>query len=207
MYTAATVLQTIHNNRNTNPPNSTSDDETVQFNIVERMYNKVGAYVEGVANDAAVAAGDVAKGNAVVNRVGYTLKKKGSAKKPDFGVVASGPNFVQLHTQKVKKGTEAHLWRFAITTAKGIAPAKTILVYVFTLECDVVIQDIPSGSVLAVQHASIVSVSHSKKTNGSNPLSTKKASPLAQSKTKHPVFSYNTSDPYTWTDFLYAVVQ
>ena len=205
-YAAAAILQTIHNNRNTNPPTSSAAAEKVQFNISVRMYNKVGAYIEGVANDVAVAAGDVAAGIAVVNRTGYKLKKKTGGKRPDFGVVASGPNFIQCHVKKVRKGTEGHLWRFAITTAKGVAPAQTILVTVFTIECDVLIQNIPSGSILAIQHASVVPVSHNTKTTGSTPVSGK-VSAVAQSKTKHPIFSFTSPDSYTWTDFLYVVIQ
>ena len=207
LYAAAGILQTIHNNRNTKPPISTADEEIVQRNLLERLYNKVGMYVQGVAKDVAVTTGDAASGNAVVNRVGYKLKKRNTGKKTDFGVMNAGPNFVQLHVKKAKKGVEAHLWRFAITTEKGVAPAKTILITICTIECDVIIRGIASGSILAVQHASVIPVRHTKKLSGSNPENGKKVSLIAQNEAKHPVFNMASPDPYTWTDFLYVGIQ
>ncbi len=147
------------------------------------------------------------RGITVVTRTGFNLGKKVVGKKPDFGVTASGPNWVQLHVKKSKKGTEGHKWRFALVTAKGIAPAKTTLIDESSMECDIVIQDLPTGSILAIQHAPIIPVAKKKKTPLSLPLTGKKAKPTAGSKANHPVFSYTSPDAYDWSDFIYIGIQ
>ncbi|MBI3502317.1 MAG: hypothetical protein HY063_11035 [Bacteroidetes bacterium] len=161
-------------------------------------------YLQGVARDVAVAAGDVTAGEAVVIRIGFTLKKRTGGKKPDFGVIASGPNFVQLHSKKAKKGNEGHMWRYGITTAKGTPPPQPGLITHFTLETDVILHDLPSNTVIGIQHTSVLPVSHTKKTSAKT-SKTATATPL--SKAKHPLFSHTNPDPYNWTDFIYVVIQ
>ena len=202
-----TKLQTILTGSKKSPPTYTTTQVKTQRGIVITSYNKIAANVEGVAEDVAIAAGDINAGITVVTRVGCKIGKKGSNKRTDFGITATGPGFVQVHVKKQKKGSEGHLFRVAIVTARGVLPAKATLLTFYSLACDIIIQDLPTAAIVAIQHANVVPVSHGKKTSVTPPLTGKKASPVPASKANHPVFSYANPDPYTWSDFIYGVAQ
>ena len=205
---SANLLQTYLTASKASPPTKTSAQVNGQKAIVITQYNKNVAYVQSVAIDVATAHGDASFGNSVVTRCGFKLKKApGGGKKPDFGITASGSGWVQVHTKKDKKGAEGHIWRVALTTAIGTPPAKADIIYFFSLECDILIQNIPSGKIIAIDHASIISVAHTKKTLGNIPLTGKKAATIAASKANHPAFSFATPDPYAWKGWIYEGVR
>jgi hypothetical protein len=207
LHGAANQLQTVYTGSKASPPLYTSGNVITQKNIVITMYNKVINYIKGVANDVAIAAGDVTAGNSVVTRCGGKLKKKSVPFKPDFGVTKSGTAWVQIHAKKAKKGNEGHIFKCGITTTKGTPPAKTAIFEFFSLECDIIINDLTSGTILAIDHASIVPVSHAKKISVLVPATAKKATPTPMSKAKHPVFSITSPDSYTWNGWIYVVIQ
>ena len=205
---SANLLQIYLTASKASPPTKTSTQVNGQKAIVITKYNKNVSYVQGVAIDVATAHGDASFGNTVVTRCGFKLNKaKGGGKKPDFGITDSGTNWVQVHAKKAKKGTEGHIWRVALTTAIGTSPAKADIIYFFSLECDILIQNIPSGKIIAIDHASIISVAHTKKTLGNIPLTGKKAATIAASKANHPVFSFTTPDPFVWKGWIYEGVR
>lgn len=206
---ATNLLQTYLTASKASPPTKTSSQVLGQKNIVITMYNKNVAYVQSVAIDVATAHGDSSFGNNVVTRCGFKLKKAtGGGKKPDFGITDSGAGWVQVHAKKAKKGAEGHIWRVALTSAIGTPPAKADIIYFFSLECDIVIQNIPSGKIIAIDHASVITVAHGKKATGINiPLTGKKAAAIGASKANHPVFSFITGDPYTWKGWIYEGVR
>jgi len=202
-----TKLQTMLTGSKLSPPTYTTGQVKTQKSIVVTSYNKIAANVEGVAEDVAITAGDINAGITVVTRVGFKTGKKGTGKRPDFGVTATGPGFVQVHVKKDVKGNEGHLFRVAIVAAKGTLPAKATLITYYTLACDIIIQDLPTAAILAIQHANVVPATHGKKASITPPLTGKKAAPVTVSKAHHPVFSYANPDPYTWSDFIYGVAQ
>lgn len=204
LQTATNLLQNYLTASKASPPTKTSAQVSGQKNIVTTMYNKNVAYVQSVAIDVANTHGDSSFGNSVVTRCGFKLSKaKGSGKKPDFGVTDSGPGWMQIHAAKSKKGTEGHIFRAALTTADGTPPAKADIIYFFSLECDILIQNLPKGKILAIDHASVVPMGHKNKTTGTILPSTKKAATIAKGKGNHPVFSYTTPDPYNWKGWIY----
>ncbi|MBI4931486.1 MAG: hypothetical protein HY841_12025 [Bacteroidetes bacterium] len=202
LHAQADSLLLIHTKRQTKPPTATADQETQQRNIVDRSYKKDGLYVQGVCNDVAVANGDVTAGEAVAQRIGYTLKKQATFNPTDFGVTSHEPGLADVQAKKAKKGTEAHLWRYGITPAKDTAP--TALKTLVTVEAHIIIQNLPSGSILGIQHASVLPVSHTKKTSAAETKTSKIATQISLSKAKHPVFSHLSADPYQWTNFVYT---
>ena len=95
-----------------------------------------------------------------------------------------------------------YVWRFGITTAIGKIPT-TFMPMLFTLECEVIITNIPRGAILGYQMASIVSVNLAAQ-NSPNP-DVSKVPPLgAPSKGKKPTFTADV-DPLHWSDFIYDV--
>jgi hypothetical protein len=150
------------------------------------------------------AAGNLTKAKQIITSTGYKLAKDIVHRARVFEVTKSDPGTAHVHVKKVSKGYEGHLWRYGTTTAKNIPP--TGLRMRVTLEADLIISDLPSGSIIGIQHASVVPVSHNKKTGTTETSTGKVASSISLSKAKHPVISHNTDDPYQWSDFIYIVI-
>jgi hypothetical protein len=177
--------------------------EAQQANTLMLSLITNGHYVEDTANTAA--AGDLTHAEQLILGSGYKLKRKGQPHPRDFEVVATGAGWIHLRAKRAaKKGAEGHLWRFGVAPAKGTAPV-TVIVRV-TLEADIIISDLASNTVVGAQHASILPVAHTHKTSATPTETTKSATIVPLSKTRHPMFSYAVSDPYQWTDFIYAVI-
>jgi len=162
-----------------------------------------GHYVEDTAN--LIAAGDITRAEGLITGTGYKLKKKIAPHPRDFEVVATGPGWAHIRAKKAgAKKQEGHLWRYGVVTAKGVPPVTVILRV--TLETDIILNDLASGTIIGVQHASILPVSHTKKTDVTPTITGRVASLVPISKSRHPMFSHTVSDPYQWTDFIYTVI-
>lgn len=152
-----------------------------------------------------LAAGDIIKAEGFITSTGYKLKKKITPHPRDFEVVATGPGWAHIRAKKAgAKKQEGHLWRYGVTTAKGVSPVTVILCV--TLETDIILNDLASGTIIGVQHASILPLSHTKKTDVTPTVTSRVASLVPVSKNRHPMFSHSVSDPYQWTDFIYTVI-
>jgi hypothetical protein len=166
-----------------------------------------GHSVQDQAN--ALAAGNLTKAETIISSTGYKLAKARAPKANDFSAVSKAVGQLYAHSPKAKKGSETHNWRFGITTAKGVIP--TVLRTISDPQATIVITDLPEGSIVAIQHSSVTSGTRAKKTGGATTtptLATGKATPVAISKTgSHPSYSWNTLDPYHWTDFIYVVIK
>jgi hypothetical protein len=151
-----------------------------------------------------LAAGNLVQAQKIISSTGYKLSKTKTPKLHGFDAVSNAIGSIYAHNPKAKKGAEAHLWRIGITTAKGVIATVT-KTYV-TVDASIIINSLPSASIVSIQHASVVSGTRVAKTTGIIPLTGKKATPVAASKAHHPVYSWTTIDPYNWTDCLYPVV-
>ncbi|MBI3500345.1 MAG: hypothetical protein HY063_00975 [Bacteroidetes bacterium] len=207
--TAGTVSNLIANLRATLQKIASGDKSTALTNQEQQQATALmlaltsnGHYVEDHAND--LGGGDVKKAEGLILTTGYKLKKKTQLHPRDFELVDSGPGWEHYRVKKAKKGTEGHIWRYGITPQKGTPPATVILR--FTLEADIIITDLASGTIVGIQHTSILPVSHTKKTSAATTQTSKTATQIPASKSKHPVYSHTNADPYLWTDFLYTGV-
>ena len=149
-----------------------------------------------------LSAGNYTKAQQIILSTGYKLAKETTHKGREFEVIKSDPNTLHVRAKKAKKGPEGHIWRYGIAPSKNTPPS--IFITRFTLEADLIISDLASGSIIGIQHSSVVPVSHTKKTSAASTASSKAASSISLSKSKHPVISHNTIDPYQWTDFIYS---
>jgi hypothetical protein len=179
LHTEADDLLNIHTKRQTNPPTATAEQEQLQRDIVIRDYKKDALEVQSVANDVAAAAGDVAAGIIVVQRTAFRLKKDGMPHQRHFEVVESGEGWVHLRTKAIHHPA-GYVWNYGITAAKDTPPTifKPLL---FTLEVDIIINNLQSGSIYAFQVAGILPV-------------------------QRPTFSDGV-EPLTFSDFIYTGIQ
>lgn len=193
MKTQADIVQVIHDQRVTDKAPALTRQEEVEVAILQEMYKRDAQYVEDKANDVAKAAGSVAAGEAVVLRCGFKLKQATQQHQRSFEIVASGPGWMHYRVKSV--GNRAgYAWRVGITTAKGVMPTNFLPVY-YTLECEMVLTNMTTGSIFAAQYASILPASQSQATPGSQ-------SDSISTSTNKPTFSVG-SDPLIWSDFIY----
>jgi len=171
---------------------------TLMFSLVAN-----GHYVEDTAN--ILAAGDEKKAEQLILATGYKLKKKTTPHPRDFEVVETGVGWVHLRAKKAEaKKQEAHIWRYGLTLKKG-TPPETVITRI-TLEADIIITDLASSTVVGVQHASITSATRTGATSVASTQTSKAATSIPVSKSRHPLISHASSEPYQWTDFIYAVI-
>ena len=207
VHNAANLLQTMYTGSKLVPPTYSNSQVSTQKNIVVNLYNKVVSFMKGAANDLAIQAGDVTAGNTMVTACGAKLSKKITGKQPDFGVTGAGPGWVQVHSKKILKGTEGHIFRCGLANAKGTPPAKTACIDFVSLEGTIIIDDLTSNTILAINHSGIAPVGHAKTPVVITPIKAKKVTKTAVSSKKHPTFSFTSPDPYTWDGWIYEVVQ
>lgn len=207
IYADADAMLATHNNRQTHPSKDQTSNENLERQTLLLALDKNAAYLEGVANDAALAAGNAEAGKAVITRIGFFVAGKRGGKK-HFGIVKTGPGWAEAREPKTVKGVEGHMWRYGTTTAKNVAP--TVTKDRFTFEADVFFNNIASGSVFAYSHAPVLPVPKKKKGSGPSvppASSTQKSTgsiPLGSG--KHPVIDFANDNPFTFGDWHYAVI-
>jgi hypothetical protein len=161
-----------------------------------------GHYVEDTSNT--VAAGNLAKAQQMINSSGYKLKKNGTPHPRVFEVIASGIQWVHLRVKSVGKRA-GYVWRYAPVSAKGVVPT-TWSNDVFTLETELVINNLKSSTIYAFQYASILPVSHSKKVPVLTPIVVKVATTLSSTKKSKPTFTDGQTQ-LQFSDSIYFTVQ
>jgi hypothetical protein len=165
---------------------------------------KVANYVQQVANDVAIEAGNVEAGEAVVLRCGFPLKKKAEVHPRGFEVVDSGPGWTSIRVKAVEKKA-GYLFRLGKTTKKGVPPTAPLVTY-FGLECELTIINQTTGDIIGVQSASILPTGYGSKKAAKDNLTNKKSTLTPAIKQKKATFNPDT-DPYSWSDFIYYTVE
>jgi hypothetical protein len=194
------ALRTLSGQRSSgNKSTALTKQEANQAGTLMQSLTSNGHYVEDTANTAGN--GDVAVAEQLILTSGYHLKGHAAPAPRGFEIVGTQTGWVHARVAKTQTGAEGHLWRFGITPTKGIPP--TTLVTRFTLAVDLIIADIPSGSILGIQHASILPTPRAAKKAAAT---AKGASATAISASGHVVVSFPVADPYQWTGFIYALI-
>ena len=207
----ANTLQTMYTGSKASLPAYTTAQVTIQKNIVITAYNKIVNYLKGVANDVAIAAGDVNAGNGVVTRCGASLKKKAIKAPKAFSVVSKIAGSVDVSSKAVAPKA-AYRRQYGVTTAKGVVP--TVLSDdVITLEVDVHIDNLQSGKIYGFRETSVLPVAHKTHTGGTTgigtitpPLSGKSATPTTSNKASKVTFSDGAAH-YVYSDWIYVVIK
>ena len=164
-------------------------------------------YLEGKANGASIAAGDSTVGINVIERIGFQVAGRGIIQRI-IGVVSTGIGWFHAHEAKTVKYLEGHIWEAGTTPTKGVPPV-TIKTW-FTLSCDCIFYNIPSGTIIGYRHASILPAGHKSTPTGLPVVpktpALKGASLLPTSKSKHPMIDFENASPYTFGGWRYIVV-
>lgn len=200
----ANTLQTMYTGFKTSPPTYTSGQVTTQKKIVVISYNKVARYLEAVANDVAIAAGDVTAGNSVVTRCGAKLKKKGIRQPKTFKASSTIAGEVDIDTKAVAPRA-TYIREYGTTTAKEIPPTVTEPP-IITMETAAVITNLTSRTIIAIREASILPIPRKKKTTITPGIAKKSATVTPATKTHKAIFTHGTVH-YTFGDWIYVVVK
>jgi hypothetical protein len=210
LHGAANTLQTIYTGFHASPPTYTSGNVTTQKNIVVAFYNQNVGYMKGVANAAAVTAGDITAGTVVVTRCGFKLKKKGVRGTKTFSGKSTIAGEIDLTTKSV--GLKAtYIRQYGVTPTKDVPPVTPNPEYIISLTADVSITNLKSGNIMAFREATIVPVPRKKKTgtgaSTSTPPATGRAStPNNSTNAKKAVFA-DGAVHYIFGNWIYVTVK
>jgi hypothetical protein len=201
---AASTLTTMYTGYKASPPTYTKQQVKQQRNIVITMFNKLALYIQSVARDAAIAAGDVQAGEAVVTRCGFKIKKPASKPPKFFKVLSKIVGSVDV-TTKVVNSRAGYIRVYGTTPTKGTPPA-TLSEPIFSLETKVHIDNLKSGTIYGFREAIILPV----KRNPVNPdaviTTGKTIKETASFKGNKAYFTDGAASHYIWSEWVYVVV-
>jgi hypothetical protein len=202
----ANTMMGTHTTRQTAPSKTLTSNEKTQRAALLTALDLNADYLQGKANAAAIAAGDINAGNAIVTTAGFALAGKGISKRI-IGIISAGIGWILFHAAKSKKGIEGFVYEFGITTAKGVVPAT--IKQAFEINATCMISGLPSGSIIGVRFASIVPATHRGSTIApatARTASATTATPTTASAGKHPVIDFNNPNPYAFSEWYYTIV-
>jgi len=210
LQTAANKLQTTYTGFHASPPTYTSAQVTTQKNIVVALYNQNVGYMKGVANIAAVTAGDTSAGTAVVTRCGFKLKKKGVRGNKTFSGSSTIAGEIDITTPSAGKRA-TYIRQYGVTATKDVPPAIPNPDFLVSQTAAASITNLKSGSIIAIREATIVPVPRKKKTgtgsSTSTPPATARAStPNKSTNTQKAVFT-DGAVHYIFGNWIYVTVK
>ncbi len=193
---------TISGKRVTDRSTNLTKEERVLVNKGKRTLKKNGLYIQGIANDVAVAAGDINAGIAVVERCGFKVKGKPSVHPRGFEIVAFGPGWIHIRVKSAGRDG-SYIWKIGITDEKGVIPEKFISEF-YTRECEIIITGLQPKVIYAVVEATVMPVpKKNTKTKAPN-LETQDGSLQQSAGISKPSYAIG-SDPYNWSDPIFQV--
>ncbi len=202
MHAQGGKITAINAQRITNRSKQLTAQEKLEVNTGKRYYKKVGLYIQGIATDVAIAAGDINAGIAVVERCGFKVKNKPSSHPREFEIVAFGPGWFHLRVKSAgKKAT--YLWKIGVTTEKGVKPETYVSIFC-TPECELIVTNIASGVIYGIVEATVLPVPKKNTKNKGAIHLTNEMSLQTSAGTGKPSYALG-SDPYNWTDPIYHV--
>jgi hypothetical protein len=204
LHQQATVTLNTYDAYKAVPPTATKSQVTTQKNILINMFNKVALYVQSVARDAAIAAGDVTAGITVVSGVGFKIKKAAVKATKFFRVVSKIVGTVDISTKAValKAG---YIRQYGPTTAKGVPPT-TLSETVFSLESSVHINNLKSGTIYGFREAIILPVKKIPVNPGTVIATGKTVKATAIFSGHKAIFTEGVATHYVWSEWVYVVV-
>ena len=204
IHAAANTLMTLYNGYKATPQTASKDQVRQQRNILIIMYNKVALYIQMVARDSAVAAGDIAAGSAVVIRCGLKIKKPAVKPPKFFKVVSKIVGTVDITTKAVA-ARAGYIRVYGITLTKGVPPT-TFSEPLFSVETKVHLENLKSGTIYGFREAIVLPV----KRNPVNPdavLTTgKTVKETGSLKGNKVLFTEGATTHYVWSEWVYVVV-
>ncbi|MGD0710913.1 MAG: hypothetical protein ABR968_06995 [Bacteroidales bacterium] len=200
----AGTLETTYNGTQTKPPTTTSAQVKVAFKTLATTYKKVAAYVLGVANDAAITAGDVNAGIEVATRCGFRVKKAKAPFNRHFKATP-GIGCCDITTKAVAKRA-VYVRQYGPTTAKGVPPSILEELLIST-EADIHISNLKSAGIYAFREAYVLPLKRPKKTSSTTvTIATAKTTTPTVATTSKKVTFNDGAEHYTFGDWIYVVI-
>ena len=205
----ATALLNIYSGKQSKPPTTTANQETVAKEALLTLLDGLANQVETISNKVAAAANNVAAGIDWLSHVGFLPQGKGHNTAHSLKQIPSAKGTCLAQFPHVGRGT-IYVARVALTTAEDVIPtsgwSNNIPVHVTGLLISG--GGLKTGNILALQLGYVLSTAGSglpvnAVEKAISPISTK------SSKRNHetPVYTFG-SDPITWMPtILYMVVQ
>jgi hypothetical protein len=161
-------------------------------------------YIQGIARNAAIAAGDVNVGIQVVIRCGYKVKKTKAPSTRVFKVTPSGVEAVDISTKAVGPRV-CYIRQYGITSTKGVPPT-VFAELLISLEADIHVNNLKSGTIYGFREATVLPI---KRTSATTPttLVKKAATPTVATSTHKATFTDGATSHYTWGNWVYVIVQ
>jgi hypothetical protein len=204
MHALGTDLLTEETKFKAKPPTSTKALVNSKALLLCTAYNKNAAYIQGVARDLVISSGDINQGINLILNAGYFYKQAKSPTKSGFDVDNEGSGKVKVNTIAVAPHA-GYIRQYGITATKGVPPDQCSEL-LFSLEVDVILAGLTSGTILAIREASILPAGSSAN-SGSNSTNVEKlATQTTVGKAHHPIFNHGATSHYQWSEWLYIVV-
>lgn len=185
----ADALLNIHSKRQANPPTATANQETPIRSTLDENYHLNAVYAQGIARKVAKAAGDVAAGEAVVERLGLKLKNKRAHGAKSFQADSTIEGQVDITTKSAGEHT-TYIREYGITAAKNTPPLPAdIKDWLITQVVNASITGIPSTKVIGIREAAVVR--EHKTTTTVNKA----------------VFSHTADNHYVFSSWIYVTVK
>ncbi|MBI3500168.1 MAG: hypothetical protein HY063_00075 [Bacteroidetes bacterium] len=163
-------------------------------------------YLQGVARDVAVAAGDVTAGEAVVIRIGFTLKKKSPSHPRDFEFLKAEKGSFHVRVKSASKGRSTYVYEYGITTDEDVMPAKWEKPVSLPVT-ELIVSGLKAGTIIGVRYTVVLPPSHTKKTAAKMSATTdKNATILTTNKAKKVTVTHGT-ELYNFSEILYIAIQ
>lgn len=206
----ALTLEQDYNKSKGVPPTATTNQVNIDREICITSYNKNAAFIQGVARDAAIAAGNRSAGLLIVQHCGFKVKRDKSPTIRKFRVTLSEVGAVDITTKSVA-AKAGYIRQYGITPTKGIPP--TVLAEnCHSCEINVHITNLTSGTIYGFREASVLPTKRTKASGTATSISTattvvqKTATPTVATKS-HRVSYTDGAELYNWSDWIYIVIQ
>ena len=167
-------------------------------------YNKNATFIQGKARDLVITTGDVNQGINLIENSGYFFKGTKSPIKLGFDLQNEGTGTVSITTKSVATGA-GYIRQYGLTSAKGIPPDITYEM-LFSMEVDIILTGIKSGTILAFREAAILPISRKAASGTSSTMVEKIATPSVIGKAHHRIFTFGQASNYNWGPWIYIIV-
>lgn len=200
----ATTVETTFNGSQTKPPTTTTAQVKVALKTLVTSYKKVAAYVLGVANDAAIAAGDVNACIQVATRCGFKVKKAKAPYNRHFKGTA-GVGCCDISTKAIAQRA-IYIRQYGTTSAKGVPPA-VCAEYLISTETSIHIANLKSAAIYAFREAYVLPMKRAKKSSSTTvtAATAKTTTPTVATTSKKVTFN-DGAEHYNFGDSIYVVI-
>jgi hypothetical protein len=139
-----------------------------------------------------------------VKNASYRIKSSKSPTINGFDGITENSGQVKI-TSKAVASHAGYIRQFGIVSDMGVVPTKYEEL-LFSLEVDILISGLKSGTIIAIREASILTISRKAKSGTPTSNVEKMATPITTDKAHRPIFIYGQTSHYNWGPWIWVVV-